>query len=46
MAQDLVDDQTEEVGSQLDGDRRLNQAVNDVPYEPSGPPARSSTRST
>jgi hypothetical protein len=27
MVQDLVDDQTEEVGSQLDEDHRLDQAV-------------------
>jgi hypothetical protein len=31
MVQDLVDDQIEEVGSQLVEGRRQSQAVNDVP---------------
>ncbi len=36
MVQDLVDDQIEEVGSQLDEDRRQYQAVDDVPGNPQG----------
>jgi hypothetical protein len=36
MVQDLVDDQTEEVGSQLDGDHRRDQAVDHVTGNPQG----------
>ena len=37
MPQGLVDEHTEEYGFHLVEDRRSNQAVDDVPYDPQGP---------